>query len=163
MIDVAKHALTLEQISLMWVDQERIEVRVRPRYLNEETNSRGDPSRRREGRVIKDVGDFLEMIVYLVFEWSIIRCIHLTQEETMLMLDCANENSKDDLKGQNKRMSPAYRMMDEVGEKGNWNMLFTYKMKRSGPRIRPKGTPDRTLDLEEEQPSTITCCDQSVR
>ena len=47
--------------------------------------------------------------------------------------------------------------MIEVEEKGNWNMSFTYKMKRSGPRIEPLGTPDRTEDLEEEQPSTTTC------
>ena len=52
----------------MWVDQEWLEIRVTPRYLNEKTNSRGDPSRRREGRVVKNVGDFLEMIMYLVFE-----------------------------------------------------------------------------------------------
>ena len=52
----------------MWVDQERLEVRVTPRYLNEETNSRGDSLRRREGRVVKNVGDFLEVITYLVFE-----------------------------------------------------------------------------------------------
>ena len=60
------------------------------------------------------------------------------------------------MKGHDKRMSSAYRMI-EVEEKGNWNMSFTYKMKRSGPRIEPLGTPDRTEDLEEEQPSTTTC------
>ena len=38
-----------------------------PRYLNEETSSRGDPSRRREGKVLKDVEKFLEMFMYLVF------------------------------------------------------------------------------------------------
>ena len=54
-------------------------------------------------------------------------------------------------------------MMDEVEEKGNWNMSFTYKM-RSGPRIEPWWRPDRTADLEEEQqPSTTTCWDQSVK
>ena len=105
----------------MWVDQERLEVRVTPKYLKEETNSRGDPSRKREGRVIKDVGDFLEMIMYLVFEWLIVRCLDLTQEERILTLDCANENSNDDLKGHDWRMLSAYRMMDEVEEKGNWN------------------------------------------
>ena len=61
----------------------------------------------------------------------------MTQEERILTLDCASENSKDDLKGHNRRMSSAYRMMDEVEEKVNWNMSFTYKMKRSGPRIKP--------------------------
>ena len=34
-------------------------------------------------------------------------------------------------------MSSAYRMIDEVEEKGNWNMSFTYKMKRSIARIKP--------------------------
>ena len=53
------------------------------------------------------------------------------------MLDCESENLKDDLKGHDRRMSSAYRMMDEVEEKGNWNMSFTYKMKRNGSRIKP--------------------------
>ena len=53
------------------------------------------------------------------------------------MLDCASEISKDDLKGHNKRMSSAYMMMDEVEEKGNWNISFTYKMKRISQRIEP--------------------------
>ena len=61
----------------------------------------------------------------------------MTQKERILMLDYASENSKDDLKGHDRRMSSAYRMMDEVEEKGNWNMSFTYKMKRSGPRFEP--------------------------
>ena len=73
------------------------------------------------------------------------------------MSDCASENSKDDLKGHDRRMSSAYKMMDEVEEKCNWNMSFTYKTKRSGPRIEPRGTPDMTVDLEEEYPSTTTC------
>ena len=46
-------------------------------------------------------------------------------------------NSRNDLKGHDRRMSSAYRMIDEVEEKGNWNISFTYKMKRSGPRIEP--------------------------
>ena len=68
-----------------------------------------------------------------------------------------------DLKGHNRRMSSAYRMMDDVDGKDNWNMSFTYKMKRSGPRIKPWGTSDRTVDLEEEQPLTTTSWDRSVR
>ena len=39
--------------------------------------------------------------------------------------------------GHDRRRSLVYRMMDEVEEEGNWNMSFTYKMKRSGPRIEP--------------------------
>ena len=77
------------------------------------------------------------MIMYLVFELLIVRCLDLTQEERILMLDCASENLRNDLKGHDKRMSSAYRMIDKVEEKGNWNMSFTYKMKRSGPRIEP--------------------------
>ena len=77
------------------------------------------------------------MIMYLVFERLIVRCLDLTQEERILTLDCAHENSKDDLKGHNRRMSSAYRMMDDVDEKDNWNMSFAYKMKSSGPRIEP--------------------------
>ena len=66
MIDVAKQFLDLETD---FIDVSRPgEVRVTTRYLNEETNSRVDPSRRREGRVVKDVGDFLEMIMYLIIE-----------------------------------------------------------------------------------------------
>ena len=61
----------------------------------------------------------------------------MTQEKRILMLDCASEISKDDLKGHNKRMSSAYMMMDEVEEKGNWNISFTYKMKRISQRIEP--------------------------
>ena len=60
---MAKQFLDLGQVSLMSVDQERLEVRVTPRYLIEETNSRGDPSRRREESVVKDEEDFLEMIM----------------------------------------------------------------------------------------------------
>ena len=60
----------------------------------------------------------------------------MTQEEKILTLDCASENSKDDLKGHDRRMSSTYRMMDDVEEKDNWNMSFTYKMKRSGQRIK---------------------------
>ena len=41
------------------------------------------------------------------------------------------------MKGHDRRMSSAYRTMDEVEEKGNWNMSFTYKMKRSSPRFEP--------------------------
>ena len=154
--------LALEQVSLMWVDQERLEVRVIPRYLNEETNSRGDPSRKREGNVVKDERDFLEIIMNLVFEWLIVRCLDFSQEKRILTLDCASENSRNDFKGHDKKMSSAYTMI-EVEEKGNSNMSFTYKMKRNGPRIKPWGTPDRTEDLEEGQPSTTTCWDRSVR
>ena len=46
----------------------------------------------------------------------------MIQEERILTLDCASENSKDDLKGHDWRMSSAYRTRDEVEEKGNWNM-----------------------------------------
>ena len=53
------------------------------------------------------------------------------------MLDGASKNSKDDLKGHDRRMSSPYRTMDDVEGKDNWNMSFTYKMKRSGPRIKP--------------------------
>ena len=53
------------------------------------------------------------------------------------MLHCASENSKDDLKGHDRKRLSTYRMMDEVEEKSNWNMSFTYKMKISGPRFEP--------------------------
>ena len=53
------------------------------------------------------------------------------------MLHCASENSRDDLKGHDMKRLSACRMMDIVEEKGNWNMSFTYKMKRSGPRFEP--------------------------
>ena len=43
----------------------------------------------------------------------------MTQEEKILTLDCASENSMNDLKGHNRRMSLAYRMMDDVEEKDN--------------------------------------------
>ena len=61
----------------------------------------------------------------------------MTQEERILTLDCLSENSRNDLKGHDRRMSSAYRMIDEIEEKGTWNMSFTYKMKRSGPKIKP--------------------------
>ena len=54
MIDVAKQFLDLGT-DFIHVSRPG-EVRVTPRYLNEDTNSKGNPSRRREGRVVKDVG-----------------------------------------------------------------------------------------------------------
>ena len=67
-INVAKQFLLIG-LGTDFIDVSRPgEVRVKLRYLNEKTNSRGDPSRRREGRVLKAVGDLLEMIMYLVFE-----------------------------------------------------------------------------------------------
>ena len=34
-----------------------------------------------------------------------------------------------------RRMSSAYRMIDDVEDKDNWSMSFTYKMKRSGQEL----------------------------
>ena len=42
----------------------------------------------------------------------------MTQEERILTLDCASENLRNDLKGHDRRMSSAYRMIEEVEEKG---------------------------------------------
>ena len=47
--------------------------------------------------------------------------LDLTQEERILMVDCASENSKDDLKGHDRRMTSSYRIMDELEKKDNWN------------------------------------------
>ena len=63
-INAAKQFLGLGTGFIDVSRQERLEVRVTPRYLNEETNSRGDSSRRREGRVLKEVEDFLEKYIY---------------------------------------------------------------------------------------------------
>ena len=46
------------------------------------------------------------------------------------MSDWMIEMSDGSLMGQERRISSAYRMTVEEGEKGNWEMSLTYKMKR---------------------------------
>ena len=42
-------------------------------------------------------------------------------------------------------------------------MSFTYKMNKTGPRIVPWGTPDKTGDQDEQVPRMTTRCIRPVK
>ena len=56
--------------------------------------------------------------------------------------------------------SSAYKIRQAVGDKGTSQTPLIYKMKRSGPRIEPCGTPEVTGRDEKEAPETTTCWEQ---
>ena len=56
-------------------------------------------------------------------------------------------------------VSSAYSLtVDEIPDE----MSFTYKMNKTGPRIVPWGTPDKTGDQDEQVPRRKTGCIRPV-
>ena len=57
-------------------------------------------------------------------------------------------------------VSSAYSLtVDEIPDE----MSFTYKMNKTGPRIVPWGTPDKTGDQDEQVPRRTTSCIRPVK
>ena len=71
----------------MWGDQDRLEEIKTPKYLKEETCSRGDPLRYRGGKEEKKDEGLKEINIYLVLEVLTVRWWEEIQEEIELISD----------------------------------------------------------------------------
>ena len=56
-----------------------------------------------------------------------------------------------------RRISSAYIVRLELGEKESLGRSLTYRINSKGPRMEPCGTPEETTALEERQEDTETC------
>ena len=134
-----------------------------PRYLKEETRSRGESLRKSVGREEVNEAGFRVMIIYLLFLGLIVRCRLESQEEIKERSDCTEVNEEREQMGCERSMSSAYIVSVAEGESGSLVRSLMYRLKRSGPRIEPWGTPEEAWHWEERQPEMETRWVRAVR
>ena len=90
-------------------NHERLEVRVTPRYLKEETSSRGELLRVREGREEVKEGDLrvMIMITYLLFWVLMVRRQEESQEDSRDKSDYTEASEEGEWVGWERKMLSA--------------------------------------------------------